>query len=80
MTDEHDHSGDDPASLERRQNRRKRIRGGDSSNDFDDMTWDSARIGGIDDFDSVAYSGLEPMNIVRRFVTQCAVWWQDLLR
>ena len=78
--DEHDHSGDDPASLERRQNRRKRIRGGDSSNDFDDMTWDSARIGGIDDFDSVAYSGLEPMNIVRRFVTQCAVWWQDLLR
>jgi hypothetical protein len=66
----------DPTLIEQRR-RRKRIRGGDSSNDGDDIVrWNNAH--STDDLDLVVTSKFQPMNIVRRLVTQYIDWWQDL--
>jgi OTU-like cysteine protease len=71
---------DDDAALNdqrrRNQHRRKRIRGGDSSNDSIER-WKQAPT--VHDFDPDA-TNFEPMNIVRRLVTQYIEWWQDLFR
>ena len=82
-----DDDSDDPTFIEQRrrrnQHRRKRIRGGDSSKkEGDDNVLRSSSHApyGTDDYDSFAMSNFEPMNIVRRLVTQYIDWWQDLFQ
>jgi hypothetical protein len=79
-----DDDDDDDDTGDHQPHRRKRIRGGDSTSsssndkddDHDEAGWNNHDPFHVDD----TMSQFDPVNIVRRLITQSMEWWQDLFQ